>query len=166
MFLSSYSDSLGGRRVDGPGDFDQEESCRVSEGGAAKPDGALEASLSVFGAKPSLALVSVTRSSPGERFARAAKGAGIFWAFAAGCVFLPGLHFVLVPTFLLVGAVAGMRHLRDVEVVSRVHGACPRCGHEQDFATGNRLTSTWSLDCPTCHNTLTLVLSPTKASAA
>lgn len=124
------------------------------------------ASLSIFGAEPSPVFVTVTRPSPGQRLARAARGAGIFWAVAAGCVFLPVLHFVLVPTFLLVGGVAGMRHLRDMEVVARVHGACPRCGHEQDFAAGNRLTPTWSLDCPTCHNTLTLTLRPGEASAA
>ena len=102
----------------------------------------LHASLSVFGAKPSPVLVTVTRPSPGGRLARAARVAGIFWAVAAGCVFLPGLHFVLVPTFLVVGTAAGLRHLRDIEVVSRVHGACPRCGHKQDFAAGNRLTPT------------------------
>jgi hypothetical protein len=126
----------------------------------------LHASLSVFGAKPSPVLVTVTRPSPGGRLARAARVAGIFWAVAAGCVFLPGLHFVLVPTFLVVGTAAGLRHLRDTEVVSRVHGACPRCGHEQDFAAGNRLTRTWSLDCPICHNTLTLTLRPEKAPTA
>jgi hypothetical protein len=126
----------------------------------------LHASLSVFGAKPSPVLVTVTRPSPGGRLARAARVAGIFWAVAAGCVFLPGLHFVLVPTFLVVGTAAGLRHLRDTEVVSRVHGACPRCGHQQDFAAGNRLTPTWSLDCPSCHNTLTLTLHPEKAPTA
>ncbi len=143
----------------------------MAEGGAqearATQEGSIDlpASLSVFGAEPSPILVTVTRPSPGKRLARAARGAGIFWAVAAGCVFLPGLHFVLVPTFLLAGVVAGMRHLRDTEVTSRVHGACPRCGHEQDFAAVNRLTPTWSLDCPTCHNTLALTLSPKKAAA-
>jgi hypothetical protein len=67
---------------------------------------------------------------------------------------------VLVPTFLVVGIVAGFRNLRDMEIVSRVHGACPRCGLEQDFAAGNRLTPTWTLDCPACANSLTLTLNP------
>ena len=93
----------------------------------------LTASLTVFGAPPRPALVTVTRALPGQRFARAARAAGIFWAVAGGCVFLPGLHFVLVPTFLIVGVAAELRHLRDMEVVSRVHGACPRCEREQDF---------------------------------
>jgi hypothetical protein len=110
--------------------------------------------------------VTVTRPSPGERFTRSARAAGVFWAVAAGCVFLPGLHFVLVPTFLVVGIAAGLRRARDTEVVSRVHGVCPRCGREQDFAAGNRLTPTWSVDCPACHNTLTLALDPEDSSTA
>jgi len=126
----------------------------------------LSASLTVFGAAPRPVVVIVTRQSPGHRLARAVKGAGVFWAVAAGCVFLPGLHFVLVPTFLVVGFAAGFRNLRDAEIVSRVHGACPRCGLEQDFAAGNRLRPVWTLDCPACHNNLTLTLDPGDARGA
>jgi hypothetical protein len=116
------------------------------------------ASLTVFGASARPAVVTVTRPSPGGRFKRAAKAAGVFWAIAYGCVFIPGLHFVLVPSFLAIGVAAGLRHARDAEVVSRVRGACRRCGSEQDFAAGIRLAPTWYLDCPTCHNTLSLAL--------
>jgi hypothetical protein len=123
-------------------------------------DGELAAALTIFGAPAGRAVVTVMRPSPGQRLARGFRAAGLFWAVAAGCVFLPGLHFVLVPTFLVVGAAAGIRHVRDQEIVSRVHGACPRCGVEQDFTAGNRLTPTWSLDCPACHNTLTLTVLP------
>ena len=124
------------------------------------PDGSVSvpALLTVFGAAARPAVVTVTRPSPGGRFKRAAKAAAVFWAFAFGCVFIPGLHFVLVPSFLVIGVAAGLRHARDAEVVSRVRGACPRCGGEQDFAAGNRLAPTWTLDCPACHNTLTLAL--------
>jgi hypothetical protein len=123
-------------------------------------DGSVSVSalLTVFGAAARPAVVTVTRPSPGGRFKRAAKAAAVFWAFAFGCVFIPGLHFVLVPSFLVIGVAAGLRHARDTEVVSRVRGACPRCGGEQDFAAGNRLAPTWTLDCPACHNTLTLAL--------
>jgi len=116
------------------------------------------ASLTAFGASPRRVSVTVVHPSPGRRAARALKAGGVFWAVAAGCVFLPGLHFVLVPGFLLAGVIGGFRHLRDQEVVSRVHGHCPRCGLEQDFAAGNGLTPSWELDCPACHNHLTLTL--------
>ena len=90
----------------------------------------------------------------------------MFWAVAAGCVFLPGLHFVLVPSFLVIGVVAGFRHLRDEEIVSSVRGPCPRCGLEQTFAAGNRLTPAWSLDCPSCHTNLSLTLDTGAVSVA
>lgn len=80
----------------------------------------LRASLTVFGAPPRPVIVTVTHPSPGGRLARAARAAGMFWAFAAGCVFLPGLHFVLVPTFLVAGIVAGARHGRDTEIVNHL----------------------------------------------
>jgi hypothetical protein len=118
----------------------------------------LPASLTAFGAPPRRVTVTVVRPSPGQRVARALKAGGVFWAVAAGCVFLPGLHFVLVPSFLLIGAATGFRHLRDQEIVSRVRGACSRCGLEQEFAAGNRLTAAWSLTCAACHNNLALAL--------
>jgi hypothetical protein len=126
----------------------------------------LAASLTVFGAAPRPVGVTVTRQSPGHRLGRAVKGGAVFWAVAAGCVFLPGLHFVLVPAFLVIGIAVGLRNLRDVEIVSRVHGACPRCGLEQAFTAGNRLTPSWTLDCPACHNSLTLTLEPAGARAS
>ena len=124
------------------------------------------ASLAIFGASPSPAVVDVTTASPGQRFARAARSAAVLWAFAVGFVFVPGLHFVLVPTFLVLGLIAGLRQLRATEVVARVHGTCPRCGREQDFPAGNRLAPTWTLDCHLCHNTLTLTLEPENVPAA
>ena len=124
----------------------------------------IRAALTVFGAPPSPTVVTVAGSTPGQRMARAARAAGVFFAFAAGCVFLPGLHFVLVPTFLVLGVGAGVRRLQDAQIVTRVHGTCPRCGREQDFAAGNRPTPTWTVDCPACHNTLTLTLQGTAGS--
>ena len=130
------------------------------------PAGDRYALLSAFGAPPRRVIVTVVQPSAGQRLARAFKAGGIFWAVAAGCVFLPGLHFVLVPGFLVVGVAAGFKHLRDEEIVSSVHGPCPRCGVEQTFAAGNRLTPSWSLDCPSCHTNLSLTLDTGAASAA
>jgi glycosyltransferase A (GT-A) superfamily protein (DUF2064 family) len=116
------------------------------------------ASLSAFGATPRRARVFVRVPTPGQRLTRAAKALGTFWAVAAGCIFLPVLHFVLVPTFAAIGLVMGAARLRDQQTVTRVHGGCPRCGREQDFAFGNRLAATWRLDCPACHTNLQLIV--------
>ncbi len=118
----------------------------------------LDASLTAFGSMPSHAEVSVARLTPGQRLARGFRGAGTFWAIAGACIFIPGLHFVLVPSFLLIGIVTGVMRVRDAETVVRVHGVCPRCKFEQDFTAGNRFAPTWRLDCRACHNHLELAL--------
>jgi len=130
------------------------------------PAGDRYALLSAFGALPRRVIVTVVQPSAGQRLARAFKAGGIFWAVAAGCVFLPGLHFVLVPGFLVVGVVAGFKHLRDQEIVSSVRGPCPRCGLEQTFVAGNHLTPSWPLGCSACHTNLSLTLDTGSASAA
>ena len=119
----------------------------------------LDASLTAFGSMPSRAAVSVARLTPGQRLARGFRGAGTFWAIAGACIFIPGLHFVLVPSFFLIGIVTGAMRVRDAETVVRVHGVCPRCKFEQDFTAGNRFAPTWRLDCRACHNHLELALS-------
>ena len=118
----------------------------------------LDASLTAFGSMPSHAEVSVARLTPGQRLTRGFRGAGTFWAIAGACIFIPGLHFVLVPGFLLIGIVTGVMRVRDAETVVRVHGVCPRCKFEQDFTAGNRFAPTWRLDCRACHNHLELAL--------
>ena len=124
------------------------------------------ASLSAFGAPPRRVSITVVRPAPGERALRALKAGGLFWAVAAGCVFVPVLHFVLVPSFFVIGLAVGIKHLSDQEIVSRVRGTCPRCGLQQDFVAGNRLTPSWELDCPFCHNHLTLTLDSAGAQAS
>jgi uncharacterized paraquat-inducible protein A len=65
-------------------------------------------------------------------------------------------HFILVPTFLLLGiGLAVIRSREDVRLLG-AHGRCPRCGVEQDFPGAGRFHGEQALDCPRCHNRLTL----------
>ena len=130
----------------------------VTTAAESSPTYEVPAFLSAFGAPPQPVRVSVQTPTPGQRLTRAARALVIFWAVAAGCVFLPVLHFVLVPTFAVIGLVMGAARLRDQQTVTRVHGECPRCGREQDFASGNRLAASWPLDCPVCHTNLQLTV--------
>ena len=132
----------------------------------SSPTYEVPASLSAFGAPPQSARVSVQTPTPGQRLTRAARALATFWAVAAGCIFLPVLHFVLVPTFAAIGLVMGAARLRDQQTVTRVHGGCPRCGREQDFAFGHRLAATWTLDCPACHTNLQLTVEGLAAPTA
>src|SRR5206468_12138991 len=90
----------------------------VTTAAESSPTYEVPALLSAFGAAPQPARVSVQTPTPGQRLTRAARALATFWAVAAGCVFLPVLHFVLVPTFAVIGLVMGAARLRDQQTVT------------------------------------------------
>jgi hypothetical protein len=126
----------------------------------------LPVSLTAFGSTPRAATASIIEQSPGQRVLRALSGAGTFWAMALGGLFIPVAHFVLVPTFFTAGIIIGIKRLREDRRLLGVHGACPRCGVEQDFRVGGRFFDGRALDCPRCHNTLRLTTNPASQAAA
>ncbi len=93
----------------------------------------------------------------GERWARALKGLGLSWLVAAGTVFIPVAHFLLVPGFLFFGIYVFVSRLRAHEVTMRIHGVCPDCGEEQDFEVGGKWALPRSLACRACGRTLRAV---------
>ena len=114
-------------------------------------------SLVVFGATPSPATATVAEQGPGRRAARALAALGLFWAIAAGCVFIPVAHVLLVPTFLLCGIVVAALRLREGRRLLALQGACPRCSAEQDFGATGRFDKEREVVCPQCHARLRLV---------
>ena len=114
--------------------------------------------LSAFGAEPSTVDALGVRLSLGRRLARAAGVTAIWWAGAGFGVFFPGVHFVLVPSLLVLGVVMGARRLRDVMSVERVRGACPRCGAALDLPLSSRWIRQHLVDCPACHANMTLTI--------
>jgi len=115
------------------------------------------ASLSIFGAPPMRVAASVVQLTMAERATRALTGLGACWGLAVLAVFIPVAHFVLVPTLLMAGIVVGVRRLREDHILTHVHGACPRCGLEQDFQKSGGSRGRWTLDCAGCRNQLVLV---------
>jgi hypothetical protein len=114
------------------------------------------ATLAAFGAPPAPATARVARQSPGERMRRGLTALGIIWGLAIPAVFMPVAHFILVPSLLMIGVVvAVLRGREDVRLLG-AHGRCPRCGVEQEFPGGGRFHGEQALDCPRCHNRLTL----------
>ncbi len=111
------------------------------------------AALTVFGAPPSPVSVSLLEQGLAQRLRRAAIALGVCWALALVSVFIVLAHFVLVPAFFVAGPVLAYLRFRTVRVVTRIHGACPRCGIEQDFRPPS-----WgrTIDCPHCKNQLRL----------
>src|SRR6185503_7590772 len=72
----------------------------------------LPGALHLFGFPKVAAQVTVVRRSPADRMRRALLGLGTFWGIAILCVFIPIAHFVLVPSFLIIGIVVGVRRVR------------------------------------------------------
>jgi hypothetical protein len=118
------------------------------------PDTDQPALLTAFGAPPARARVALRLRSPAERLGRAVLAAGACWTLAVVTLFVPVAHLVLVPGFLIAGAVLGASRLRERQTLLRVRGACPRCGVEQDWGTRGRFYQDRPVDCPRCRNQL------------
>jgi len=112
------------------------------------------ATLTAFGAAPTDAVATIVIQAPGRRFARALAALGTCWGLALGGLFIPVAHFILVPTFVTAGIVIAVMRGREDRRLLRARGRCPRCGIEQEFAAGGRMTREVRLDCPHCHNSL------------
>ena len=93
----------------------------------------------------------------GERWGRALKGLGLSWLVAAGTVFIPVAHFLLVPGFFFFGIDVFVSRVRTAEITTRIHGICPDCGAAQDFERGGKWVLPKSLACGECGRTLRAV---------
>ncbi len=86
-----------------------------------------------------------------KRLCRAGKTLAIFWGVAVACVFIPMLHFVLVPLFFILGLVLGLKTFRQTSIVLGGRSPCPRCHKELAIV---RSPDQWPLRdlCSSCHN--------------
>jgi len=75
-------------------------------------------------ARASIAMLSLSQS---DRFITAFKKSSLFFALAIGSVFLPVLHFVLVPTFLIVTVIVFMKGMKQTSWVVTGYTQCPQC---------------------------------------
>ena len=85
-----------------------------------------------------------------ERTARAVRTLASCWGLAVLAVFLPVLHFVLVPSLLVAGPLAALAKLREHASVLGASGACPACGSAQRFAVSGALRERTPLRCESC----------------
>lgn len=63
-----------------------------------------------------------------DRMRRAALGLGACWGAAILAVFLPVLHFILVPALIVAGPLVLLSQLRQHVTIVDVEGPCPACG--------------------------------------
>ena len=90
-----------------------------------------------------------------ERTLRGLKSLGICWGLAVAAVFLPLLHFVLVPLLLLAGPAAFFWIAGQEQVVLGGSGGCPDCGKTFEIV---RSPARWPLSdsCNHCRSQVTI----------
>ena len=109
-----------------------------------------------FGAPPSGARIVLAVLDPTDRIKRAATVFAVFLLIAAGAIPIPLVHFVLVPSALLLGIGLGANRLRQREIFRRVEGRCPFCGTDQVFAGMGPFRLPKTLHCGSCQRELEL----------
>lgn len=92
----------------------------------------------------------------GERRIRALRAWAVCWGLAVPAVFLPVLHFVLVPSLLVAGPIAGLLRLREEQTVLGASGACPACGESQSFPVTGAWRESVRLRCEKCGRAIEL----------
>lgn len=99
------------------------------------------------------------------RFTRAVMTWAAGWGLAVAAVFLPLLHFVLVPLLLIGGPALAWQRMREAATLVDAHGACPACGAERTIALGGAWRERTPLRCEGCGRGLMLELPPAPAES-
>jgi hypothetical protein len=110
----------------------------------------------IHGRDDSRASLTVQRHDAAARSARALKTLGITWGCAVIAVFLPLLHFVLVPLLLLGGPVLAYQKSREAVTLLTATGACPACQAPQDHRLNAAARERLVLRCESCGRALEL----------
>jgi hypothetical protein len=72
--------------------------------------------------------IAVSCFSKEARLKRAAKTGAVCLAIALVCVGIPGAHFVLVPSMLLITPFMVLRTYRVTSLIAEVNATCAACG--------------------------------------
>ena len=80
--------------------------------------------------------VRILSLAPHGRVARAAKMLALMWALAIVSILVPGVHFILVPGFLVAGPVLAFKVARERSLVLGGEGTCPACGELVPISKG------------------------------
>ena len=120
------------------------------------PDQTQHLQLSFPGEPTTTAVGQVHEWSTFERVRRGVMTLGLLWGLAGVSIFLPILHFVLVPGFLLLGPAIALFQFTEQKRLKSMKGACPRCKVERDFPLELRFNGKRSFTCDGCGNLIEL----------
>lgn len=83
--------------------------------------------------------IQVACFSKEARLKRAAKTGAICLAIALVCVGIPGAHFVLVPSMLLITPLMVLRTYRVTSLIAEVNATCAACGGKLTSLTSKEI---------------------------
>jgi hypothetical protein len=101
-----------------------------------------------------------------QRVARTLIGLGQCWGLAVVAVFLPVLHFILVPALLIAGPFVARARWLEHASARRMSGTCPGCGHTIGVALRQSARPELPFRCPDCGRPLTLRIDPSVIESA
>ncbi|HET7224531.1 MAG TPA: hypothetical protein VFK69_02365 [Candidatus Eisenbacteria bacterium] len=123
------------------------------------------AEFTYHGRPPSPAVARLRIRNHRERLVRGALGLAGCWGLAVVAVFLPMLHFVLVPGLLIAGVALGWHRLHEHATVAGASGRCPACGAEVDTTLDESLGDAIALRCERCRREIHLRVNDEPAAA-
>lgn len=117
-----------------------------------------EAAELVYHDKATTADLRVQGHGKRDRVRRAAAAWAGCWGAAIAAVFLPVLHFVLVPLLLIAGPLMALSQLTNRVTVLEVEGPCPACGARVHETPRRDARTPIDLRCTSCRRALTVRL--------
>jgi len=110
------------------------------------------------GKDPAAAVVTLRRRSRRSRMAAVARTWAISWLAAIAAVFLPVLHFILVPALLIGGPLYALSMRKEHTTLMRATGACPACGAAITLTQPRRAMESCAFRCDGCGRSLELAI--------
>ncbi len=95
-----------------------------------------------------------------EQKTRAIKALLIFWLIALVSILIPIAHFILVPGFLIAGAIVASRKWRITEEGHEAAGVCPACDQQIVLDLDKNSDLPQWVHCPNCNISLELGVFP------
>lgn len=118
------------------------------------------ATLSWIGKPDQPATLRVILRDAGQRTRRAVLTWLAGWGLAVLAVFLPVLHFILVPLLLIGGPLLALQRLGERVSVIDVRGICPGCGVAQEQPLKSGARPRLEFRCESCRRAIGVVLPP------
>ena len=132
---------------------------------AASPEPVAEeiaAWIAYLGKPDTEAIVRLRRYSRPARVRRSVLGLAQFWGLALAAIFVPVLHFILVPALALAGPIVARSRWLERATVLDARGRCPGCDAALNIRLNLAAKPELSFRCPDCGRPLTLRIPPAR----